>query len=245
MRFISTIDHHPEVRKERFPPHLWPSETSEKDLDECWILLEFLTAAGIHPDSAPRKLAVPMPDLECVIKGQQTFFELGEILESDLAEGLAFSGKQSNKKAGALAAGDLDTANSIPTAGFRSYPANAALDRMLQRKLRNKYPTQDLPTHLVLFYDCQPPWGPFDYLLQMPDELASLIARSSFQTVWIFYLPAMAVIGRLDVLDEILEARFDWSFHFDSTEPIELPPADGDFETRRFAPILVPARRSR
>jgi len=228
MRFISSLDQHPEVRKERFPAHLWPRTTDPKDLDESWIFLEFTNAVGLRPDCAPVKRQPPMPDLECIIGGKRTLFELGEILESDLAKGLAYSGKQSHKKMETLARGDNATAGSIQTAGFRSFSANASLDAILRRKLAKKYKTTGLPSHLVLFYDQQTPWGPFDYLLQWPDELASLIAGSVFKRVWIFYLQSATLIGYLEVADNgMLRALFDWQFHFDCHVPFQaLVPGD-------------------
>jgi hypothetical protein len=189
-----------------------------------------------------------MPDLECIIEGERTLFELGEILESDLAEGLAYSGKQSHKKMEALTKGDNATANSIQTAGFRSYPANAALDRILRQKLSKKYETTGLPSHLLLFYDQQTPWGPFDYLLQRPDELASLIAGSVFKRVWIFYLQSATLIGYLEVADNgMLRALSDWQFHFDCRAPFQalVPGDDGKPDSiQQFAPILRSVRRS-
>src|ERR1700756_1018045 len=106
MRVINNLALHPEVRKERFPAHLWPTASNPRDIDESWILLEFLQAVGTVPQKAPRKLVPPMPDLECNIAGERRLFELGEVLESQLAEGLAHSLKQSRLKGEALRRGD-------------------------------------------------------------------------------------------------------------------------------------------
>ena len=62
LRFISSLEQHPEVRKERFPKHLWPTSENPKELDELWIFLEFTNAVGLQLDVAPRKLQPPMPD---------------------------------------------------------------------------------------------------------------------------------------------------------------------------------------
>ena len=244
MRFISSLDQHPEVRKERFPEHLWPCGNDSKDLDEGWIFLEFANAACIDVKSAPTKLQPPKPDFECVIAGKQVLFELGEILESDFAEGLAFSGQQAHKKMEALSRGDAETANCIQTAGMRSFPANASLERILRQKLAKSYETNGAPAHLVLFYDRQWPWGPFDHLLQLQNELASLIAKSVFQRVWIFYLQASIIMGYLHVRDGALQVLFDWQFHFDAGAPFEgLVPAVGERpdEIRQFVPVLTTA----
>jgi hypothetical protein len=242
MRFISSVGQHPELRKERFAEHLWPSGSNPKEVDEGWIFLEFTNAVGLRLDASPAKRQPPMPDLECIIDGEQMLVELGEILESDLAQGVAYSGTQSHKKMKAIARGDNATANSIQTAGFRSFSANASLERILRQKLGKKYETKGLPSHLLLFYDQQTPWGPFDYLLQWQNELATLIAGSVFQRVWIFSLRSATLIGYLEAAhDGTLRAVFDWQFHFDIHAPFEaLVPGGGEKpdEIQRFAPVL-------
>ena len=245
MRFISSFDQHPDVRRQRFPEHLWPKGNNPKDVDEGWIFLEFANAAGLRPDSAPAKLQPPMPDLECVIDNKRTLFELGEVLQSDLAEGVAYSGKQSQKKMEALARGDIATANTIQTAGFRSFPGNASLERILRQKLAKRYETKGLPSHLLLFYDQQTPWGPFDYLIRMQDEISSLIAGSVFERVWLFNLRSAILIGYVETShDRSLRMVFDWRFHFDCCASFEaLVPGGGDKadEIRRFVPVLAGA----
>ena len=243
MRFISSLDQHPEVRRQRFPEHLWPKGNNPKDVDEGWIFLEFTNAAGLRPDTAPTKLQPPMPDLECLVDDKRMLFELGEVLQSDLAEGVAYSGKQSRKKVEALAKGDNATANSIQTAGFRSFPGNASLERILRQKLAKRYETRGLPSHLLLFYDQQTPWGPFDYLIPWQDEIASLIACSVFERVWIFSLRSAILIGYLEASRYgTLRMVFDWQFHFDCCAPFEaLVPGGGEKpdKIRRFVPVLA------
>jgi hypothetical protein len=246
MRFISSLDQHPEMRKLRFPERLWPPSNDPKEAVEGWIFLEFTAAAGLRADNALIKCQPPMPDLECVIQGARRFFELGEILESNLAEGLAYSGKQSHLKMEAIRQGEAAGANSTQTAGFRRFPANASLERILRQKLAKRYQTGGIPTDLLLFYDQQTPWGPFDYLLQWQDELAELISRSVFQRVWIFNLPCATLIGYLEAPSHrILRAIFDWQFHFDGSAPFEaLVPGGGQTsdETSWFTPVLTQAR---
>ena len=53
MRFISSLDQHPEVRKERFPEHLWPSSGDPREVADGWIFLEFANAAGLHYTDYP------------------------------------------------------------------------------------------------------------------------------------------------------------------------------------------------
>jgi hypothetical protein len=245
MRSNETIDQHPEFRKQRFPRYLWPQSENPKDVDESWILIYFAHSAGLHLDSAPVKQPPPMPDLQCVIAGRPVLFELAEILESDLAEGVAYSGKQSHKKAEALSRGDTETASSIQTDGRRSFPANASLKRILWQKLAKTYETNGLEAQLLLFYDCQRPWGPFYYIshlhYSLQRELADLIASSVFQRVWIFHLPTETVMGYLEVdRSGVLRHVFDWKLHFDFCSPFEaLVPGCGERpdEVRSFVPV--------
>jgi len=243
MRLISSLAQHPEVRKERFPERLWPRGTDPREVDEGWIFLEFAEAARLRLGEPPRHLQYPFPDLQCMINGKVMLFELGEILESDLGEGVAYSGKQGQKKMEAMARGDTATAASIQTAGMRSFPANASLDRMLRQKLAKQYETGGLPCHLLLFYDQQRPWGPFDYLLQSPMEFAALIRQSVFKRVWVFYLPSATLIGYLEHShDGTLRTVFDQRFHFDFRAPFRaLVPGGGERpdEIKTFVPALT------
>lgn len=79
-----------------------------------------------------------------------------------------------------ISRGDGEAANSIRTDGRRSFPANAALERILRQKLKKTYATGAVPGCLLLFYDRQAPLGPFDYLLQLQQEIAGLTASSVF-----------------------------------------------------------------
>jgi hypothetical protein len=144
-----------------------------------------------------------MPDLECIVGGERMLFEVGEILESGLAKGTADSEKRARERMEAISSGDVETANSIQTCGYFEADRYASLERMLRRKLSNRYETAGIPTHLLLFYDQQNPQGspdePLDYILQRHQEWAKLIAGSAFKKVWIFHLPLELVIGYLEV----------------------------------------------
>jgi hypothetical protein len=60
-----------------------------------------------------------------------------EALEANFAEGVTFSGSRAQSKMEALLQGDRTTAESIQTAGARSFPANASLERILRQKLQS------------------------------------------------------------------------------------------------------------
>ena len=100
MRDISNLDQHPETRKKRFPEHLWPLATADATtVDEWWILLEFLRPAGLSLEVAPTKLDPPSADFQRIIAGKNRLFELGEIVDSSLPEGMAYSKRESTSAA--------------------------------------------------------------------------------------------------------------------------------------------------
>lgn len=89
--------------------------------------------------------------------------------------------------------------------------------------------------------------GPFEYVLQLQEEMAELIAGSVFRRVWIFELGSGTVIGRLEAADDrTLRVFFDCQFHFDFSAPFEaLVPGFGGRpdEVRRFVPVGITERR--
>jgi hypothetical protein len=153
-----------------------------------------------------------MPDLECIVDGERMLFEVGEILETGLANGTADSERLARKRMQAISKGDVETANSIQTWGYFEAERYASLERMLRKKLSNKYQTKGLPTYLLLFYDQQNPQGPLDgplnHILQQHQEWAKLITSSAFQRVWIFHLPLELVVGYLEVAPDGTLAAF-------------------------------------
>ncbi len=212
MRHFSQFNQHPAFGKQRFPEHLWPQGNDIEGIEEGRIFLYFAESAGLTLDRAPTKLKPPMPDLECVISGERKLFEVGEILETDLAKGTDHSAKQARKKMEAILRGDMETANSIQTRGYFEAERYASLERMLRKKLLNKYETSSIPAYLLLFYDQQSPQGPsdepIDYLLQQHQQWADLITGSAFQRVWIFHLAKEFVIGYLEVAPDGTLAAF-------------------------------------
>ncbi len=212
MRSFSQLNQHPALGRRRFPGHLWPRGSDPEGIEEGRVFLYFADSAELTLDSAPTKLAPPMPDLECVVAGERILFEVGEILETDLAKGADRSVKQARKKMEAISKGDMGTANSIQTWGYFEADRYASLERMLRKKLSNRYETAGIPTHLLLFYDQQAPQGPPDepinYVLQRHQEWADLITGSVFQKVWIFHLSKEFLIGYLEVAPDGALAAF-------------------------------------
>ena len=246
MRYISNLLQHPEIRKQRFPEHLWPGDLDNASIDEWWILLEFLEAAGSPAQVAPTKLRPPSPDFQSVFAGNSRLFELGEILDSSLAKGLAHSGKEAQRKMEALSKGDLAAAASIKTAGGRMFSANGALSRMLEKKLTHNYECNGIPGDLVLFYDQQVPYGPFEFILENEVAVAQALRASAFENIWLFHLPEARIIGRLCVHgDGRLGAFFDYEFRFDKRAPFPAlrlgEPGEPD-RLQVFEPVLTPLR---
>lgn len=218
MRFVTNIHQLPFARQERFPKEYWPTATNPQDMEDAWIMLEFLTAACRPPDAAPRKLIPQRPDFECSLAGTPVRFELGEILQEALASGMHHSGKQSRRKADALAQGDEELAASIQTWGRNQYPANAALERILRKKLGKKYLCEGIPAELVLFYNTQHPYGPFQYLQQMEAELARILAASSFTKIWIYNMIDHSIMGTLQLIGNALQSELSVAMR-DATRP--------------------------
>ena len=231
MRYIFNLDQHPENRKKRFPSHLWPPNLDEKSEDEWWILLYFLRAADFLLNKTPEKLDPPKPDFECLVSGQQRLFELGEVLDSSLAEGLAFSAKEARRKNG-----------SIETGGCKSFSANGSLLRMLGKKLAKKYDTAGAPCDLLLFYDQQSPYGPFECLLDYTEQLVPLMDGSSFENIWLFHLPSEQVMGTFRIVHTgDLQIVYDQRFAFDMNARFQtIVPGIGDEPDRMelFEPVL-------
>jgi hypothetical protein len=244
MRFLSSLAQHPDIRRKRFPAHLWPPEdVDDQTKDEWWIFLEFIEAARLSIEGAPTK---GVPDFECTIGRERRLFELGEILDSDLASGLAYSGKQSQLKSNTILSGDLAGAGSINTFGRRKISANGALVRMLERKLTAKYVCNDIRCDLLLFYDRQLPYGPFECMLEIETLLLPLLEKSSFEVIWFFNLPSAQVMGRVKTASSRqLSVVFDHEFHFNKSAPFDAVVVGADDDPgriQRFEPVLAPLK---
>jgi hypothetical protein len=244
MQYMTNLQQHPEFRKERFPSYLWPSDLNESALAEWWVLLEFLQASSIPIQTPPKKLNPPGPDFECTIDGRKRLFELGEILDSSLAEGLAHSASEANRKQQARDSGDLELAKSIKTSGFRMMSANGSLERMLRRKLAKEYDCGGIPCDLLLFYDRQTPFGPFEYLLSRSSALFDSLRSSCFENIWLFNLTLAKVMGRARTdSNGHLQVIFDYDFRFDKRARFEalVPGAADELDRIRwFEPVLSP-----
>ena len=119
---FSSPNQHPAIRKQPFPEHLWPDCADPNEENECWAFLWFARAAHLHIECKPTKKQPPSPDLECSIDGDRVLFEVSEILEESLGQGLAHSAEQSVKKCEAVSRGDKGAASSILTVGSRFLP---------------------------------------------------------------------------------------------------------------------------
>lgn len=111
----------------------------------------------------------------------------------------------------------MEEAESIQTEGRRSFSANGSLERMLRKKLAKSYASEGISCDLLLFYDQQKPYRPFEYLLRREADLTKLIVASVFENIWLFHLPSLSVMGRVGLRENsTLLVCFNHQFHFDS-----------------------------
>lgn len=255
MTLISSPYHHPDARRGRFAEHLWPVDGEDaQTVEEHWVLLEFLRARGITPESRPVKLVPPGPDFRCRIAGEDTFFELGEVLESTFAEGMALSVKRAGEKEVALSTGSTEEASAIPTASYdivpksrRAFGGNEALVRILEKKLKKQYEVPDgRRCELVLYYDRQTPWGPATFLSRHAGTWASLISKSCFERVWLFSHSDCRVMASFCVgfTGQLEKGHFDGNYDFDPGPFLALFPGVGDEPDtiRLVEPVVRPSK---
>lgn len=171
-------------------------EHSQKQLHEADVFLGFISAAQLDIDACSvENDTPPYPDIRC-IKNPDTVcrFELAEVLWEDpgadivsLAHGLALSKRASDEKAGLLAAGRLEEAQQIQTWGGFGHEPLASLLQVLQKKCAKRYQTDGHPLSLLLYYERESPFEPFERLADHPEILYSLLAASQFSDVWLYH----------------------------------------------------------
>jgi hypothetical protein len=90
-----------------------------------------------------------------------------------------------------LAAGRTEEAQAIRTCVGTRSPLWGPLLRMLDKKCEKRYETDGHPTGLLLFYERESPFQPFEELFDIHDALHHMMSRSQFSDVW-FYHHAMS-----------------------------------------------------
>jgi hypothetical protein len=120
----------------------------------------------------PNAAAPPLPDVRCLVSGQPSYFELGEITEEDLARKASIALKNRAHVYG----------------GFISQ--RRPLVRIFLKKCRSKYTTNGSPLHLVLHFAVgrQSPFEPqlTADVQQWRKHLIERIGRSQFASVSVY-----------------------------------------------------------
>src|ERR1700732_1285824 len=130
-----------------------------QEASEQRVFLEFVRAANLTVDSATvRNEKPPLPDISCNIGGTPYLFELGEIIDQDLAADIHTAQKQKVDAEG----------------GWSS--EIGPLIRIMRKKASTTYTTNGAPIDLLLYYETQSPFAPSDYLKDYEvDVLAALL----------------------------------------------------------------------
>jgi hypothetical protein len=110
-----------------------------------------------------------MPDVSCTIAGARHLFELGEIVDEELADQIGVSQRtQTDGEGGVMAEED-------------------PLLRMIRKKARGTYQTGGVGVDLVLHYDKQCPFAPADCLAGHEADIAkALRPQGPFSRVWVY-----------------------------------------------------------
>ena len=146
-------------------------------LSEWEIFVRFCQAEGLTVDPAdvvmldPNSSRPPPPDLECHLAGKSHFFELGEIIQEDIAKALAPHTRRQITEA------------RIPLARVWD-----PLERMLTKKLNKVYNSQARPISLLLYYASSPSfWKYLQPIVREREEAIQMIfERSVFDSMWLF-----------------------------------------------------------
>ncbi len=133
------------------------------------LFLDFKEAATLEVDFGSEKNEKPpLPDIGCTISGSPYFFELGQIVDEELARDV-----NTSRRTGA------DEAS-----GW--FSAEGPLVRIIRNKAGSSYQTNGAPVDLVLYYDEQYPFESADYLGKYGGEVAQALNPGPFTRIWIY-----------------------------------------------------------
>lgn len=151
---------------------LWNSLSSEQKQQtaESLVFISFATATDLladpfmHDNESP-----PRPDIRTSIDGQDYYFELGEIVDEDLAKNIARS-----RKLGLVSGCRLSQVD--------------PLVKMLKQKCEKKYETDGAPVDLLLYYWRQGPYQTTidNYLAGTRRDIEESLRKSQFDKIWIY-----------------------------------------------------------
>jgi len=146
------------------------SEEDKKKIKESKVFVGFVKASGLADDPYDHENErEPLPDIRSRIDGQTYYFELGQIVDEELARRASISEKT----------GEI-------TGGF--YSELDPLLKSFREKCAKSYPTGGAPVDLLLYYSMQAPPEDslLEYLKRYEAEISQLIRDGPFSRIWIY-----------------------------------------------------------
>ncbi len=147
------------------------SPADQQKIYESKAFVRFVIASGLvgdpfdHENENP-----PLPDIRSRIDGQTYYFEVGQIVDEELARRATISEKTGKITGGAFS-------ELVP------------LLKMFREKCANSYPTNGAPVDLLLCYSRQAPPDEkvlLEYLKCYEAEITLLIRDGPFSRIWIY-----------------------------------------------------------
>jgi hypothetical protein len=144
-------------------------KTDRRQMEEMSVFNSFAAASGLAIDEGSAVSASPpYPDIRCTISGQLYWFELGQIIDGEVAEKI-------NPKRRRIGG------------GF-SFSQERPLIDIAKKKVLKAYKTQGAPVDLILHFDLRLGTkgivGPLIEKLAGP--LNSLVTKGPFARVWVY-----------------------------------------------------------
>ena len=230
---------------------MFQRQVSKKDAHELEVFRAFVAASNlpVAAESIQHSCeGTNEPDILCSIRGVDEYFELSEVhwetpkrRGQTLTKGYHMSDEAAKSKANLIAKGRIAEADAIVTAGQFGYPPLESLAQSFERKIGKKYSLNNRPFSLLLYYDHQSPYEPYDWLFGCWDIIEQLLSSALFKVVWIYHHAAAnpislklspsvlvsgpvplssfstyekerAVVGRVALRKECLSMSFDMSY---------------------------------
>jgi len=143
---------------------------ARKERMELTAFIGFIKAANLEADfNSITNCIPPLPDMSCLINGERYFFELGEIIDENLAQDV-----RTSSRAGVDSSG-----------GF--FSEAKPLIRLLHKKAGSTYRTDGAPLDLVLHYDLQAPYDPASLLRDRESDVAAALSPNGpFSRIWVY-----------------------------------------------------------
>src|SRR5665213_799887 len=148
-----------------------------KIIREWEIFVRFSQAVELEIDPAevemldPNFSSPPPPDLRCPVAGEMHYFELGEVIQEDLAR-----------------ASTARTRRRVLEPRIPLTKVWTPLEDIVTKKLRKAYNPAAKPLSLLLYYERDSPfWDFLQPLIQRRDaEIRTLFQASVFDFMWLF-----------------------------------------------------------